>query len=351
MRDESVPFTVRLADVSPVDARTDAAQRKIVWQAAAETLASSPPVIRPWSTRSDAYIVEIDATDVLEYVSAVARFETDQELVEARWAQRATLGLHPLTCQLKLRLTPLDIGKGPDLKLYAVGKFLQQLFLGLNLAVPGSLTLYAAQYPDITDPVPEPPQHSADILEFACNHALERGWPPVGCLSFPTVWKWLSDRLPCELDLAEAPHQKALFTLLRATSPHTDEAATILLIAQALEALFVEGREGIGSMLRQRLELVLGSPTTHKNWFQRFYERRSKIAHGITPVLRPGRLFDEDDSSPGGYMDDFFVPIDEAIAVLLAVLQDLVKSGAMEYRFTQHVQRLGGQGPKSNGCL
>src|SRR5829696_1059224 len=110
-------FTVQLGNLSPGDARTDATQRRDVWQEAAAALASSPAVVRPWSTRNDTYLVEIDASDVLYRLSTVAAFEKDSEPLHTGWANHEEVGLHPFTSRLELRLTPKDVGT-PDLRLH-----------------------------------------------------------------------------------------------------------------------------------------------------------------------------------------------------------------------------------------
>jgi hypothetical protein len=91
--------------------------------------------------------------------------------------------------------------------------------------------------------------------------------------------------------------------------------------------------------VRQRLELVLGEPKTHKNWFDKFFNLRYRIAHGSMAILRPGGLEDEDDPVTNQHIDGFNSPIDEAVAVLLAVLQDLIQSNTREYHFPQSMVR------------
>jgi hypothetical protein len=113
----------------------------------------------------------------------------------------------------------------------------------------------------------------------------------------------------------------------------------ILLIAQVLEAFFSDGRQGIGAVLRERLELVLGIPATHSKWFSKFYERRSRIAHGSAPVFRPGGYAHDDNKAVEEYFQSYCVPIDEAVAVLLGILQDLVRHDARQYVFLQEALR------------
>jgi hypothetical protein len=157
----------------------------------------------------------------------------------------------------------------------------------MNLAQPGSLSLLYGKYPEHPNARPGPPNLQGDVLNFALNCALKRGWPSLKSLPFKQVWNWLTRELPYTLDLANMAHHKALFTILRICSEQTSESDTILLIAQVLEAFFSGGKAGIGSTVKQRLELVLGEPKTHKSWFNKFYDLRHRIAHGSMALLRP----------------------------------------------------------------
>jgi hypothetical protein len=212
----------------------------------------------------------------------------------------------------------------------------------MNLGCPGSLGLFgsslAEQHSEQHSERLGLPQLSSDGLEFAFRHAFDRGWPPLQLLPFDRCWRWLHREMIYDIDIAESPTHRALFTLLRISATETNEADTILLVVQALEGLLFAGREAIGNTLRQRIGLVLGEPATHKGWFARLYERRSRIAHGAFPMLRPGGYYDEDDPCVGAYFEEFFGPLDEAIAVLLAVLQDLIRNDAQGFEFAESVR-------------
>ncbi|MFN6566053.1 hypothetical protein [Dendronalium sp. ChiSLP03b] len=354
---QSQLIEIKLANISPSFKDTNTQIIREFWEDAIKVLSASNLIIMPYKTAQQNYLIEIDASDVISYLKAVEVCEHDPAVFCQRMSEQMELGYHMLNSILKLQLKYEQGNETEQDRLHVVvSKFLQQLFLAMNLALPGSITVHSAEYlePNALEPnfssllsstpgiqlnVLKPPEMSGSSLESAFIHALNRGWPPLAQIPFQTVWSWLSEELPYSLDLAEKPHHKALFTLLRITSTQTNETDTILLIAQALEALFVDGKEGIGSTLKQRLELVLGTPKSHKNWFSKFYSRRSQIAHGSMPILRPNNLYDWDEPSIEEFIQEFYEPIDEAVAVLLAVLQDLIRNNAREYCFMQEVFR------------
>ena len=78
----------------------------------------------------------------------------------------------------------------------SAGKFLHQLFLGMNIALPGSFNLYESAYAERPEGVYGPPNLSSDVLEFAFVHAKDREWPPIVQLDFASVWKWITEELP-----------------------------------------------------------------------------------------------------------------------------------------------------------
>ena len=88
------------------------------------------------------------------------------------------------------------------------------------------------------------------------------------------------------------------------------------------------------------LEAILGEPPNDRRWFSRLYELRCRIAHGGITVARPGIVFDiGENEAVEAHLTEFFRPTDEAIAVLIAVMQDLVRSFAAGYEFAQAVAR------------
>ncbi|MCI5218644.1 MAG: hypothetical protein D3914_05510 [Candidatus Electrothrix sp. LOE2] len=148
----------------------------------------------------------------------------------------------------------------------------------------------------------------------------------------------LHDKHWYDLSVANEPWQKASFAILRLGILDACLEDNMLVIARALEALFVDGREGIGSLLKTRLQLVIGIPSTHTKWFSKFYTLRSKIAHGASPMLKPGDYHDNC-SDVDKYFNSYFEPMDTATAVLLSVLQDLTQHGIYSYQFEQTLKR------------
>lgn len=305
------------------------------WQQAQERLGPTGRPIALTTSRGKRYAVSIDAREVIDYLARVAEHErlTDEDAFLV-FERRFRGGEHPFRAQLEL----IDhTGNAP---LRIVSRAMQHLFLGMNLAHPGSCNLLFSHYVGIDDDVWPAPCLSGGPLETALLHAKEIGWPGLGPIAFADVWDWLERTRVVDAAVAIDPVHKALFALLSVCDEATGEPETLLIVMQALEALLVVGHQGVRSLVRSRLEAILGAPTDDAHWFARLYELRCRIAHGGMTVARPGVVLDiGEDEALEGHHAKLWRPVDESIALLIALLQDLVKSSAAGYEFGQAVAR------------
>lgn len=330
---------VELGNTGPVDGRTDVTRIRELWEEVHARLREEATRVAPWSGSEQGFLIRVDASDVLDFFRAIETCEVDSSLLDDRFTHRRSLGRHMLGSHLTVYIDEVP-GSGIPAEGYAaVGKFLQHMFLSLNITLPGSFSLGLSRYLEHEDALPSPPRLYAGDLETATTLASDRGWPPIARLDFDRTWSWITHGLPYETEVAGTAAQRALLSLLRIADPNRFEVDVILLVAQVLEAFFSDGREGIVSVLKQRLELVLGRPETHGRWFTKFYALRSRIAHGAMPVMRPGSFYQDDDPEVLNYRDSVLTPVDEAVAVLVALLQDLATHGSYEYVFVQEVLR------------
>jgi hypothetical protein len=197
-------------------------------------------------------------------------------------------------------------------------RFIDQLWLAMNLAVPGSLDLAEAFTIDPEDNDDLPRLSAYDWANAATTASIE-GWPEITRLPFATTWEWLHSDMLYDLEVAETPSQIALVTLLQVGRRSWLDPANVLSIAQALEALLAAGRESIGSTLRNRIETILGAPTERKNWFQKFYDTRSRIVHGAYPHIRPAAATAGVDPRRSRYERDFPAIVEDGLRVQIAL--------------------------------
>ncbi|MCI5222614.1 MAG: hypothetical protein D3924_08080 [Candidatus Electrothrix sp. AR4] len=283
--------------------------------------------------------VGIDASDIIQFLRISSKLEIDgnPQAIDKRFSLNRKSGKKLFSSSLSIFLFSTSDRRVLHYSSEIINMFLQQFFVAVNIAMPGALNLW---YDGVSVESEKEvlPVYFSDLFNSARYQADERKWPPLKQLPFGVVWSWLHDKYWYRLNVANEPWQKASFAILRLAVRNACQEDQVLVIARALEALFVDGREGIGTLLKTRLQLVIGIPPTHKKWFSKFYNLRSKIAHGSSPMLKPEIKF-RDCSYVNNLLESYFEPIDTATAVLLSVLQDLTQHGIYSYQFEQTLKR------------
>lgn len=205
-------FHVDLANIGPIDGRTDTSRWRILWEEAASHLANAPPVVRPDANSDNAWTINVDFSDAIEFLRTVEGVEREPDAFKRRMAVRQGDGKHMFSSELHLSVEG-PRGRFDSDPVRAVGKFLQHFFLAMNTALPGACRI-AGHYRGEEDVYP-PPSITGDWLESAFVHATERGWPPLRQLPFAQCWTWIQAELPYHLEVAEEAHHRALLMLLR----------------------------------------------------------------------------------------------------------------------------------------
>ena len=216
-------------------------------------------------------------------------------------------------------------------------RVLQSLFLAVNLSRGGAFSSalpVAAPEDGVTGLM-----LAGEVLEGAWNRARDDGWPHLQPLSFSRTWEWLAEARFHECGVAASPLQKALCAVLEVAVATTHDTTRILIVAQALEALMTESEAGPPGAMRRRMEVILGKPAARRNWFNKFYTLRSRIAHGSEPWIRPARHLDEGDESLSKHLEGQWRPSDRAVALLFALLHDLIAHDAEGYEVLEEVLR------------
>lgn len=322
---------VNLANAAPVDGRTDVQAFISAWKAAQGLF------------RNREYLchgVTVDATDILQWLDCIAMLEGGVEKpFEARVKSRISGKLTPSGSQIVLTFHCTDPTKLDDT---VIERFLQNLYLAMNLSVPGSCDLYRASFLARRSPEKRIRLRtqrdvwldlSAAQPESAYQSALKRGWPPSQRIELAGAWEWLERNGTLGLDVAREPWHRALFTILRVGSQGPYDPDVILLCVQAIEALLGQGAPA--SVVKRRVESVLGIPRTHKRWYRELHDTRSRFVHGAAPIVRPGGWLNEDEAS--GEIAKYFEQSDLAYAVLLGLIQKLILKTAHTFQINEIV--------------
>jgi hypothetical protein len=306
------------------------------WEQVHACLGPAGTPITLTTSKGHRFAVSIDATHVIQHLAQGPEWlRLDDEQALGVIEHQLQRGEHPLCTYLDL------VDHSGSAPLRVLSRALQQVFLGMTLAHPGSCNLLFSRYVGIDDDTWPAPSLSGGRLESAVLHAKETGWPDIATLPFAQVWEWLAKTDVLNTTVATDPVHKALFALLTVCEENTSEPASILMVMQALESLLVVGHQGIRSLARSRLETILGTPRAGRRVFADLYALRCRIAHGGMPVARPGVVFDiGEDLTLEDHHSAYVRPVDDAISILTALLQDLVRADARGYEFRQLVTRV-----------
>jgi hypothetical protein len=320
-------ITVRLGAITPTDGRTDPLAFKRVWMDAAALLRFRPTTVSHVWLRGDLseYDIQVLCDDVCELMASARPESLANGDSDTRRREREQRGLHPLGAELELRVVA-QRGTETQVPIVAINRFLQHLFLAINIAEPGAFSLFASAMHATGLAVLEPPQLTGSLFESAKVWATQNRWPELESMAFCDVWNALGQEV-LALNLAREAKQKAYFALLRVSDEAMSDPDRLLIVAQSLEALCKNQGMSTRMAIETGLEQALG-PSPHIGaWVRKFYRLRSAIAHGSVPVPRPGQLAEvESDGNLDGFDREHWLDLDAALAVLLALLQHDIAS-------------------------
>ena len=223
---------------------------------------------------------------------------------------------------------------------------LYQIFLAMNLSVPGSCDFYSA----IIYPMQSPNENISDngtklllsgsILEELAELSEELKWAKIHDISVKKTFLWMQ-RIGLTKDhFASSNTERAIFGMLYSCQQNDFHPSILIPLAQALEALFNTPEAGISKALRERAFLVLGEPNENRKKIQKainsFYGYRSKYVHGGVDIPNPMSTMLEDKS-----VDKIYEELNNhkniAMLLLVASLQKLIIEDGDEFIFSETV--------------
>jgi hypothetical protein len=228
---------------------------------------------------------------------------------------------------------------------YAIN-VLYQIFLVMNLSVPGSCDFYST----IIRPKPfnkDTPNKevrlrlAGSMLEGVSELSEQLQWANIHDIPVGKTLSWIRRIGFSESHFARSKTERAIFGMLHSCNQADDiHPTTLIWLAQALEALFDTPEAGISSTLRERAFLVLEEPSENRNKIKKainsFYEYRSRYVHGEISIPNP-MLVRLSDESLDKFRDELLRHIELAMLLLVAALQKLIIRDGDEFQFSETV--------------
>jgi hypothetical protein len=219
----------------------------------------------------------------------------------------------------------------------AVADLVHNVFLIMNIAVPGSCDFYRARL--IGEDHPPAISLSADNFEIALLRSFDRGWPCIGLIDLARVVSWFETVRPMATQIPKNPMERTLFACLHMARIDAS-AISIVWLFYAFESL-LQTRPGENfSTIVARVCLLLEANNEQASIVRKrmrdLYNVRSAVVHGGFEVIHPlhNELLDD------RVTDEFSKLIalnDWGQAFLLACIQKTIENGWMFPRFSEGI--------------
>ena len=243
---------------------------------------------------------------------------------------------------LKISLYTLDGGEmisiGGAQSINIANRFLQDLFISMNLAFPTSLNLWYGEFYehiDSYDIVAYAPFYSTIPLYNAVKITYQWKYPKIKNISFEKVWSWINKAGIPGVGVAKNVAQKTCFILLNLCSSPEFIIENSLSMSRGFEIILANASQSVSKILNERLELLFGTPSENKKWFNQFYQIRSRVIHGDLPVTRNSREFSFQNEE---FLLEFEKPYYQALIMYINLLQKMILTDCNGFKFSQKVK-------------
>ena len=325
-------------DVIPNAGDNESAWIVSAWEGLSKHLQSVPfQVEDPYRAELDKFTVSVDVSEVI----AILKQAVEVKGGFANYLQAAIDEDLPMGAVISMTLES-DAANMEKYTLYhAVSVLTQQIMLAMNICLPGSCQFLEAYFEGDQSELFETPEFDSEMFTNGWLSAFDSEWPQLKPLKFAEVWQWLTDQATSETDTAIRPINKVLFGLLELCQPRSMfEARDALLMAHMLETLTDAEDNSQSDVVRDRVVSILGEPSPKADSFNELYRLKKAMIRGDLPVRRPALTFHDADEEILQQLEAHNSPIEQALAVLLGMLQDLVINNAKGYKFSEQVTRL-----------
>jgi hypothetical protein len=211
-----------------------------------------------------------------------------------------------------------------------LAEFAVDLFLALNIAMPGMFTLHSG-YVFQEHVLWKRLARMQANFEECLGVADQMKWPPLEWIELQTVWKWLCEDEGFTYRFSNSPLGRALCALsfLMSDRPWAGAYMSDLIWSMiALEALYGRGNIDMTNQLVEKTQLFLGPQKDFKSAVKKMYHYRSRLLHGDLDFP----------SAHSGDSDDNFISESArassiASSILVSTLQRMVRRNIRELRF------------------
>lgn len=302
-----------------------------VWQEAAETLSSTTlNCVHPSSGKYIDVTIKTDFSAILKRLQAAHTQSGSFDRYRRLHIQNGTT---PVDAELALSLSVngASLGNGDAFQIGSV--FQQQLYLALNLSLPGACQMLGVSFSGQEAHLYEAQSFDAKVFYDARMSAHQQKWPTLNNLSVSQVWNWLNQTGLSRSDIAISDINKVLINLLKlGQQRHRYGSRSALLMVQQIELLL--GQTELGRQ-RERCKLVLGDIPEAADCFVELFQLRTDLFQGNHPVRRPALVCHTIDEENREQIAAHNSAIELAASLITALLQSLIVKGKEKFSFKE----------------
>ena len=306
------------------------------WREAQQLLQQCPfSVEDPFSEQQDGYSLSMDVSSVIAVLDKAAK--TDGGFPKFRQQLREKPQADAVAT-IRITLAAKGTPHGELAYYHASAVALQQLYLCLNIAAPGSCQFVDTRFPDVATASFDPLNlESAPFVDGYLN-SVDAEWPVIKPLAVATVWNWLDAMNTSETDTAILSTNKVLFGLLELGYSQSGlKNKNIVLICHLLELLTETTLADSLNQVRSRLKLMLGSRSQEGDSLHELYRLKQNYISGARPYRRQALKIHDTQEESIRQLATHNSPAEEGLAIIIAVLQKLVQANASGFKFEEQL--------------
>lgn len=303
------------------------------WRQASNALQNKPfSVEDPFGERLDVYTLSMDLSSI---IAVLEKAESNAGgFIKFRQDMRENKAGNAVAV-VKIELTAKQAPKTEIAYYHAAAVALQQLYLCLNIAVPGSCQFVELTFPDDATASFDPLNlESAPFIDGYLN-SVDAQWPLIKPMDVASVWAWLDGLQTSETDTAILATNKVLFGLLELGHSQSGlKSKNIVLICHLLELLT---DSSAADSLRRRLQLMIGSRPGEGDSLHELYRLKQSYITGARPYRRQALKVHDLEEESIAQLATHNSPAEEGLAIIIAVLQKLVEAKASGFGFEEQI--------------
>jgi len=306
------------------------------WKQADTLLTQTPFKVESLSNKKlDTYQLSMDLGEVITFLAQAHAYDGGFTKYRQALRQGKTPVKEPV---IRIELIADAAPESTIAYYHAAAIALQQLYLVLNIATPGSCQFIDAKYLGDEALSFDPPSLDATPFIDAYLYSTNAQWPNLKHMDVSQTWNWLDQLKTSQTETAILSINRVLFGLLELGHSQfglSDKDANLI---YGLLGLLTDAEQNNNhALLRKRTALILGDINDEGQFAHVLYQLKKQHNKGERPFRRQALKVHDYSEEQLRNLRIHNSPVEEGLAVILAILQQLCEEQGSGYRFHENV--------------